>query len=303
MLLRAEGAGAVSKVLEGAMPMVQLLWRRETEGKVFDSPERKAALDARLRDVLRQIQDPGLRRHYGDEIKELRFQLFRPQRPKRAFGGGGAGGPRRAWNAPAPPSASVKSSLLVAAGDTAENELREAVILAVLLSTPELIAEFEQGLEVLNCTDPVRASLRDVLLRNNADSAAALREEAEYRIGPEPLENLLAARHVAVVPCVRRPGDIELARMTVAEELSKITARSGAAAEIAEAEEDLEHLADEALTWRLAQAAKARNEAVLRKDEGEMDYDFGPNGARLDKDERDAFKALTEQIRFSKHGN
>ncbi|WP_370158183.1 DNA primase, partial [Salipiger bermudensis] len=202
-LLRAEGAGAVSKVLEGAMPMVQLLWRRETEGKVFDSPERKAALDARLRDVLRQIQDPGLRRHYGDEIKELRFQLFRPQRPKRAFGGGGAGGPRRAWNAPAPPSASVKSSLLVAAGDTAENELREAVILAVLLSTPELIAEFEQGLEMLNCTDPVRASLRDVLLRNNADSAAALREEAEYRIGPEPLENLLAARHVAVVPCVR----------------------------------------------------------------------------------------------------
>ena len=302
-LLRAEGAGAVSKVLEGAMPMVQLLWRRETEGKVFDSPERKAALDARLRDVLRQIQDPGLRRHYGDEIKELRFQLFRPQRPKRAFGGGGAGGPRRAWNAPAPPSASVKSSLLVAAGDTAENELREAVILAVLLSTPELIAEFEQGLEMLNCTDPVRASLRDVLVRNNADSAAALREEAEYRIGPEPLENLLAARHVAVVPCVRRPGDIELARMTVAEELSKITARSGAAAEIAEAEEDLEHLADEALTWRLAQAAKARNEAVLRKDEGEMDYDFGPNGARLDKDERDAFKALTEQIRFSKHGN
>ncbi|MBN9676511.1 DNA primase [Salipiger bermudensis] len=301
-LLRAEGAGAVSKVLEGAMPMVQLLWRRETEGKVFDSPERKAALDARLRDVLRQIQDPGLRRHYGDEIKELRFQLFRPQRPKRAFGGG-SGGPRRAWNAPAPPSASVKSSLLVAAGDTAENELREAVILAVLLSTPELIAEFEQGLEMLNCTDPVRASLRDVLLRNNADSAAALREEAEYRIGPEPLENLLAARHVAVVPCVRRPGDIELARMTVAEELSKITARSGAAAEIAEAEEDLEHLADEALTWRLAQAAKARNEAVLRKDEGEMDYDFGPNGARLDKDERDAFKALTEQIRFSKHGN
>ncbi|MBY6003533.1 DNA primase [Salipiger bermudensis] len=302
-LLRAEGAGAVAKVLEGAMPMVQLLWRRETEGKVFDSPERKAALDARLREVLRQIQDQGLRRHYGDEIKELRFQLFRPQRPKRAFGGGGGGGQRRAWNAPAPPSASVKSSLLVAAGDTAENELREAVILAVLLSTPELIAEFEQGLEALNCTDPVRAALRDVLLRNNADSVAALREEAEYRIGIEPLENLLAARHVAVVPCLRRPGDVELARMTVAEELSKITARSGAAAEIAEAEEDLEHLADEALTWRLAQAAKARNEAVLRKDEGEMDYDFGPNGARLDKDERDAFKALTEQIRFSKHGN
>ena len=44
-LLRAKGAKAVQALLDQALPMVQLLWRRETEGKVLDSPERKAALD------------------------------------------------------------------------------------------------------------------------------------------------------------------------------------------------------------------------------------------------------------------
>ncbi|MCR8546794.1 DNA primase [Salipiger sp. P9] len=297
-LLRAEGAGAVAKVLEAALPMVQLLWRRETEGKVFDSPERKAALDATLREVLRRIQDPGLRRHYGDEIKELRWQLFRPQRPARAKGQG-----KRAWNAPPPPTSSAKSSLLVAAGDAAELELREAVILAVLLNTPELIAEFEHQLDSLTCADPQRAALREVLLGHPAETPEALRTAVEARIGPEALETLLSARHVAIVPCLRQPGDTALARLTVAEELSKIAAQSGLDAEIAEAEEDLEHLADEALTWRLAQAAQARNQAVLRKDEDEMEYDFGPNGARIDKGERSAFEALMQQIRFSKHGN
>ena len=52
--------------------MVHLLWRRETEGKIFDSPERRAALDKSLREALRKIADPSLRRHYGDEVNQLR---------------------------------------------------------------------------------------------------------------------------------------------------------------------------------------------------------------------------------------
>jgi len=47
-LIKAKGAWAVQKVLDAAMPMVNLLWQREIEGKVFDSPERRAALDKLL---------------------------------------------------------------------------------------------------------------------------------------------------------------------------------------------------------------------------------------------------------------
>ena len=47
-LIRAGGAGAIRAVLDQAQPLVDLLWRRETEGRVFDSPERRAALDKAL---------------------------------------------------------------------------------------------------------------------------------------------------------------------------------------------------------------------------------------------------------------
>ena len=75
-ILRQGGAAAMSKLVEGAIPLVQLLWQRETEGQVFDSPERRAALDKRLRTALAKIADPGLRGHYTDEVKRLRFEFF-----------------------------------------------------------------------------------------------------------------------------------------------------------------------------------------------------------------------------------
>ena len=62
-----------------AVPMVHLLWRRETEGRDFDSPERKAALDKTLRAAIATIKDPSIRAHYGEDIKQLRWTLFGTQ--------------------------------------------------------------------------------------------------------------------------------------------------------------------------------------------------------------------------------
>ncbi|MGR3271049.1 DNA primase [Thalassococcus profundi] len=296
-LIRAEGAKGVQAVLHRALPMVQLLWKRETEGKVFDSPERKAALDKALRETILQIKDPSLRSHYGQEIKDLRWQLFRA-RPSGT-------GPRsrRDWKAPPPATDSAKLSLLVAAGAEGQDRLREAVILAALLSTPQIIAEFDTQVEVMTCSDPVHAALRDLLLRSDGSDPAALRAEAENRIGAEALESLFAARHVAITPCVRNPSDVDLARQTVAEELAKLDARRGLLAEIAEASEDLDGLADEALTWRLAQAAQAMTLAERAQQVDSAEYDTGPNGARMDKDERSAFAALLEKIESPKSGS
>ncbi len=313
-LLRAKGPQAVKAVLDQALPMVQLLWRRETEGKVFDSPERKAALDATLRAAIKRIQHPDLRRHYGDEIKDLRWQLFRGKRGGQSGGFSGSssqytpfrnGKRTQKWGQAVPiaPSASAKASLLVAAGDAAETRLREDVILAVLLRYPALMAEFESPLETLPCQDPSHAALRSLLLSGVTDDPETLQDEAMQRIGPEALDSLLGARHVAVVPCLRHFGDSELARLTVAEEFAKIAAQAGLVAELAEALEDMESLADEALTWRLGQAAQARNQAVMNRSEDDVEFDVGANGARMDKEERSAFDALLQQIRFSKGQN
>ncbi len=294
-LIRAQGAGAMRALVENAVPMVHLLWQRETDGKVFDSPERKAALDKTLREKIRLIRDPSIRSHYGQEIKNLRWQLFQGQRRPKAKSKWIGGKPP-----PQAPLAATKSSLLGGAGDTAQDYLREAVILASALSTPAIILEFEAGLEAMICADPHHAQLRDLILRHATDAPETLLSTISEALGAGALENLTALRHVAISPCVRDPGNVETARMTLAEELAKLESRRGLSAEIAEAAEELSGVADEAMTWRLGQAAQARNKAERSENEDKAEYDIGDNGARIKRDERSAFDALVDQINYAK---
>ncbi|OWU75262.1 DNA primase [Phaeobacter sp. 22II1-1F12B] len=295
-LLRAKGPDAVRAVLDEALPMVRLLWQRETEGRVFDSPERKAALDKVLREKIKLIRDPSIRAHYGQEIKNLRWELFNPRKEKA--------GPRKPWVPGRKPIATARlttrSSPLVASGEQAEIHLRETVILATLIATPHVIQKFEAGVEMMECADPLNADLREAILRVGSSRPQELRDELIARIGEEALENLFALRHVAINPAIRRAGDVELAEMTVDEELAKLRARRGLDDEIAEAVEDISHFADEALTWRLSQAAEAKNMAMRSQHQDKTEYDTGDNGARISRDERSAFEALLEQIGYSK---
>ncbi len=294
-LIRSDGRDAMRTLIEGAQPMVQLLWRRETEGRVFDSPERKAALDKTLRERIRTIQDPSLRSHYGEEIKRLRWELFRaPSRPRRErfqkFNG----------SAPSKPSENTRASMLVAGGKDVEIRLREAVILAALITVPDLLSEFEGKIEEMSCADPDHAALKACLLRHVGDPAETVQAAADATLGEAALEKLCRARHVAITPCLRNPGDRELTRLTITEELAKLEAGIGLDAEIAEAAEDLYGSADETLTWRLSQAAAARQTAQRAQSEDKAEYDLGPNGAAINREERSAFDALMETIRFEK---
>ncbi|MGR3760170.1 DNA primase [Roseobacteraceae bacterium NS-SX3] len=311
-MIRSEGPAAVQAVLDRAMPMVKLLWQRETEGRVFDSPERKAALDKSLRDKIKLIRDPSIRKHYGEDIKELRWQLFRGSRPQGSAGGGfkprraegsgfrdGARGPWRGAPLAPQPLATTRASLLAAADENAFARMREGVILAVAITCPAVIAQFEANLERMACADPDHAALRDLVLRYGVDAPDRLQDEIAYALGPHTLENLFALRHVAIIPCLRRPGDTEAASLTLAEEFAKLEAGRGLDAELAEAAEDLDGLADEALTWRLRQAAEARNKAVRSENEDKATYDVGENGARLNREERDAFGALLQRIGYT----
>ena len=296
-LIRAEGPAAVQAVLDRALPMVQLLWQRETEGRVFDSPERKAALDKALREKIRLIADPSIRSHYGQAIKDLRWELFSARRsPQPGLR------PRRKWNAPDPATSAAKASLLVAAGDAATIQMREAVILATAIRCPDVCLEFEHAIELMECSNPDHARLRDAILRHAATGAESLALHIEQELGAEALENLLRLPHVALAPSVRRPGEHDIARMTMAEELAKLDAQRGLAAEIVEATEDIDHVADESVTYRLGQAAEARNRALRSQQQDRAEYDRAENGARINRDEKARLDTLLEQISTSKPG-
>jgi DNA primase len=75
---------------------------------------------------------------------------------------------------------------------------------------------------------------------------------------------------------------------------------TGWKAELEEAEQDLTDDPDEAMTWRLGEAAKARAQAGRRNEEEDADFALGDNGAHIDKDEKNAFDSLLKQIRFDK---
>ncbi|WP_136635156.1 DNA primase [Pseudooceanicola onchidii] len=290
-LIKADGPAAMQAVLDKAFPLVDLLWREATEGKSFDSPERRAALDADLRNAIKKIPDQSLRRHYGDAIKELRYQLFRPARS------GAAWSPKKKLT---PIRSTTRASALTAGGPMAEHAMREAVILATIISTPDAVPAFEGQLELMECHDPDNARMRDLALRHYHDGAEVLRDAICEILGPETLERLMSQPHVAICPTVRKPGDMDIARMTLAEELAKLKARRGLQDEIAEAEEELSGAADEAVTHRLSAAREAVERAIRPQSRDKGDYELGQNGARISREEKGAFEAILGTIRFDK---
>ena len=298
-VLKAQGTAAMQKLLDQAIPMVQLLWQRETEGKVFDSPERKAALDKALREKIKLIQDPSIRSHYGQAIKDMRWALFSTRKPAAGRKSSGrAWNPRQdPWQRDVSPVAGSRSSAL-AAGTTDQEHLREAVILATLISAPVVAPSFEAALEQMDCRDPMHRDLQTSLLRHLG--AEDLREALIADLGEAPLEKLFAQNHVAISPAIRRDGDAEVARLCLAEEFAKLTARRGHAREIEDAVEDLNGVADEGLTWRLARASEALDKAGRGDNEDRAEYAVGDNGARLKKDEQSAFDQLLDGINFAK---
>lgn len=300
-VLKAKGREAMQTLLDNAIPMVQLLWRRETDGKVFDSPERKAALDKVLREKIKLIADPSIRSHYGEAIKQMRWDLF----STRKFAQGGAKrGSKQAWSRNqepwqreiSPVSSSKQSALGSGAAD--QDHLREAVILATLLHTPSVIGRFEPDVERMECQDPDHAHLRAAILQNAGadDVMGAVAEQ----IGHEALENLMRNPHLRLTPAIRKAGDVEIATQSLTEELTKLMSRRGHMRELSDGMDDMAGPADEGLTWRLSRAAASVDATIRQDNDDSAEYDKGDNGALMKKAERSAFDDLVARIGLGK---
>jgi DNA primase len=77
-LVRSGGREAVEDVLAAARPLADMLWARETEAGQFATPERRAALETRLGEIIATIADETVRRYYRAEFGTRLRQLFAP---------------------------------------------------------------------------------------------------------------------------------------------------------------------------------------------------------------------------------
>ncbi|WP_416914463.1 MAG: DNA primase [Roseicyclus sp.] len=255
-LIKARGRDAMQAQLDASEPLVRMLWRRETEGQVFDTPERRAALDRRLRQAIGQIPDQGLRRHYGEALADLRRALFRPAAQQ--------GRDRAPWRGRGfaeaqMPLAETRSSALGSGALSAE-DLRVMLILATLCRYPALAPRFETDLDRLAPRHADHAALVDLILTAEAaDDAAMTAACTAAGLGPA-LESLRSMAHLRINPILAGPPDAARAEACLTEEFAKYHAERALKAEMTEALEDLDHISegDTRLGRRLNHAVQRR---------------------------------------------
>ena len=63
-LVRDQGAATLAQCLAGAKPLVDLVWLRELQAGAIDTPERRAALEARMAAVANSIGDDAVRKYW-----------------------------------------------------------------------------------------------------------------------------------------------------------------------------------------------------------------------------------------------
>ncbi|MCR6500175.1 DNA primase [Shinella sp. CPCC 101442] len=148
-LVRHEGRAPFDKVMASARPLAEMIWSREVQGASFDTPESRAALEARLRQITAVIGDEDVRRHYQQDMRDRLNTFFRPaQRHQSGSGGGFAGnrqqrggGTRGAAQGTAMPSGisdRLARSALVR-GTQELPALRESVLALTVVNHPGLL--------------------------------------------------------------------------------------------------------------------------------------------------------------------
>ena len=225
-LVRSSGRDAVVEVIAAARPLAQMLWARETEGHEFDTPERRAALEARINEVTTGIADESVRKYYRQDFQDRLRQFFAPAQAARGnFQQRGAQGqvfgqnwrdrrPEGAKNGnwqpggrPRPEVGSRNTPYVVVSQQLASSPvhrgartsvpLREALILQAALNYPWLMHDHLEELASLEFRYPdaerLKAALIDIAAHAAAPDAAAIKAELAGRDLTGIMERIEAA--------------------------------------------------------------------------------------------------------------
>ncbi|MGF9691775.1 DNA primase [Rhizobium sp. 0TCS1.26] len=77
-LVRQEGRAPFDRVLAQAKPLAEMIWMREAQNGTFDTPEKRAELEARLKQIISVIGDESVKRFYQQDVRERLNAFFRP---------------------------------------------------------------------------------------------------------------------------------------------------------------------------------------------------------------------------------
>jgi DNA primase len=212
-LLRSAGRDAVADVIGAARPLADMLWARETEGHQFDTPERRAALEARLNEVTAGIGDDAVRKYYRQDFSARLSAFFAPAQ-RQDFAPRGnfqrAPGQRRdrgQWQprngAPQRPRTGGKHAPYVVVsrqlatspvhrGHRTAVPKREALILQAALNYPWLLHDHLEELASLEFHHADAEKLKGALIDIAAHAAAADAEAVRAELAGRGLAEVMA---------------------------------------------------------------------------------------------------------------
>jgi len=218
-LVRAAGREAIADVINAARPLAGMLWARETEGHQFDTPERRAALEARLNEVTNGIADETVRRYYREDFRDRLAQFLKPPamaagmrwQPQRS-GERGARGERARFSR-RQPEAGRNMPYVVVSQQLASSPVhrgfrtavprREALILQAALNHPWLLHDHLEELSHFEFrhsdAERLKATLIDIAARAATLDPAALKAELFARNLSGVVERVTAAITTASV--------------------------------------------------------------------------------------------------------
>lgn len=181
-LLRSHGASGMKGILDAAEPLSCVLWRAETEGRDFSTPERRAGLERALAELVGQIADGKVASYYRREFDDKVFEAFKRRQPTPRNQGskqGSAAARRQRFGSPSPletVSPAVRNSLLARSGRVGAVRLKEVEIAGLLLASPQLASQHGELLAALPFSEPSLDRLRHELL-NLAASGSRLESQ------------------------------------------------------------------------------------------------------------------------------
>jgi DNA primase len=92
-LARSGGRVAIEEVIGAARGLADVIWSREIEGGTFATPERRAALEARIGELTNGIRDEVVRRYYRQDLSQRLQRTFAPEAARSGYNRGNYRGP------------------------------------------------------------------------------------------------------------------------------------------------------------------------------------------------------------------
>jgi DNA primase len=217
-LARASGRAAIEEVIGAARGLADVIWLREVEGGSYATPERRAALEARIGELSNSVRDEVVRRYYRQDLSERLQRMFAPDVARGGYargnfraGSGPFGGesPRRfAPRGPSVPPAGGRfdprggtSSTLrggpyqaaspqlalspIMRGQRSAISRREALILQSLINHPWLLHDHLEEVAALELAHPeahkLRAAIISAFAHDHHHNSEAAEQAAKMR--------------------------------------------------------------------------------------------------------------------------